>query len=151
MASPTGSAPPPPGRGPDPVRAAGPLGAGSSHGVGAQAGKGTPVTLPDGWVGTVTDKIVTTVDGVRAKTTVPIEKVGRIVVWGLLIATAGIGLGVALLVGALRLAYEAVGNIPGISDRPGRSVWIIDVLLGVVLILVGLLFVKKGTKPAGED
>jgi hypothetical protein len=109
------------------------------------------VSLPDGWVGTVTDKIVTTVDTVRAKTTVPIEKVGRIVIWGLLIATAGVGLLIALLIGALRVVYELVGNIPGISGRPGRSVWIIDVLFGVVLILVGLLFVRKGTDPKHED
>ena len=34
-------------------------------------------------MGTVTNKIVSTVDGVRAKTTTPIEKVGRAVIWGL--------------------------------------------------------------------
>ena len=129
MASPIGSAPPPAG---EPVKA-------------------TPVTLPDGWVASVTNKIVTTVDSVRAKTTVPIEKVGRVVIWGLLIATAGVGLGIVLLIGALRLAYELVGNIPGISGRPGRSVWMIDVLVGVLLIAVGLLFVKKGTKAPHED
>ncbi len=150
MASPIGSAPPPPG------------GAGPPHRTGAVPGAttptppaavqgGTPVLLPDGWVGTVTDKIVTTVDKVRAKTTVPIEKIGRVVIWGLLIATAGVSLLVVLLIGALRLLYEAVGNIPGISGREGRSVWIIDVLLGVVLILVGMLLVKKGTQTKHED
>jgi len=99
----------------------------------------------------VTDKIVTTVDSVRAKTTVPIEKAGRVVIWGLLIATAGIGLLVALLILLLRVAYEAAGRIPGISGEAGRSVWIIDVLLGVGLIAVGVLFVKKGTNPHHED
>jgi hypothetical protein len=108
------------------------------------------VFLPDDWVAKVTDKIIGTVDGVRSKTTTPIEKVSRIVIWGLLIATAGVSLLVALLIGGLRLLYELVGKIPGL-DRPGRSVWIIDVLLGVLLIGLGLTFVKKGTKPQPEN
>lgn len=116
-----------------------------------QGGPGTPVLLPDGWVGSVTDRIVSTVDGVRAKTTAPIEKVGRVIVWGLLIATAGVGVLIALLVGLLRLVYEAVGNIPGVSGREGRSVWIIDILLGVVLICLGLLLITRGTNTEHAD
>ena len=111
---------------------------------------GTPVLLPDGWVATVTNKIVTTVDGVRAKTTTPIEKIGRVVIWGLLIATAGTALLVVLLAGVLRLLYEVTGRIPGISGREGRSVWMIDVLLGVLLIGLGLSFIK-GSKPQPQD
>jgi len=102
-------------------------------------------------VGSVTDRIVSTVDGVRAKTTAPIEKVGRVIVWGLLIATAGVGVLIALLVGLLRLVYEAVGNIPGVSGREGRSVWIIDILLGVVLICLGLLLITRGTNTEHAD
>ncbi len=113
--------------------------------------RGTPVLLPEGWVTTVADKIVSTVDGVRAKTTTPLEKVGRAVIWGLMIATAGAALVVALTIGVLRLFYEAAGRIPGISGREGRSVWIIDVLIGVVLILFGLLLIRRGTKPQHED
>jgi hypothetical protein len=140
MASPTGSAPPPAGGGPS-----------GSSSISAPTTKATPVTLPDNWVAKATDKIVTTVDGVRAKTTVPIEKVGRVVIWGLLIATAGAGLAIVLIIGLLRMVYELVGNIPGIDDRPGRSVWMIDVLLGVLLITGGLIFIRKGTKPPHED
>ena len=112
---------------------------------------GTPVLLPDGWVATVTNKIVSTVDGVRAKTTTPIEKVGRAVVWGLLIITAATTLLVLFLVGALRLAYEATGRIPGVSGREGRSVWMIDIALGVVLLGLGLALINKGTKPQPRD
>ncbi len=100
---------------------------------------------------TVTDKIVSTVDSVRAKTTTPVEKVGRAVIWGLLIATAGTALAVALTIGVLRLLYEAVGRIPGISGREGRSVWMIDVGIGVGLILFGLLLIRRGTKPSHQD
>jgi hypothetical protein len=117
----------------------------------AGAAGGTPVLLPEGWVGTVTNKIVSTVDGVRAKTTTPIEKVGRAIIWGLLIVTAGTALLVLILVGALRLAYEVTGRIPGISGREGRSVWMIDIALGVVLIGLGLTFINKGTKPQPQD
>lgn len=118
---------------------------------GAPVASGTPVLLPDGWVATVTNKIVATVDAVRAKTTTPIEKIGRIVIWGLLIATAGTALLVILLAGILRVLYEVTGRIPGISGRQGRSVWMIDLLLGVVLIGLGLFFIDKGTKPHPPD
>lgn len=107
--------------------------------------------LPDGWVSTVTNKIVTTVDGVRAKTTTPIEKVGRAVIWGLLIATAATAFLIVLLTGILRLLYELTGRIPGISGREGRSVWMIDLVLGVALIAFGLVFISKGTKPQHQD
>ncbi len=100
---------------------------------------------------TVTDRIVSTVDGVRSKTTEPLEKVGRMVIWGLLIATAGTALLVVLLAGILRFAYELIGRIPGISGRQGRSVWMIDIGIGVVLILFGLLFINKGTKRQPQD
>jgi len=102
-------------------------------------------------VATVTNKIVSTVDGVRAKTTTPIEKVGRAVIWGLLIITAATTLLVLFLVGALRLAYEATGRIPGVSGREGRSVWMIDIALGVVLLGLGLALINKGTKPQPRD
>ncbi len=130
---------------------ASPIGRAPAPDAGGEPQRGTPVLLPEGWVGKVTEKIVSTVDGVRAKTTTPVEKVGRAVIWGLMIATAGTALLVALTIGVLRLLYEATARIPGISGREGRSVWIIDVLIGVVLILFGLLLIRRGTKPHHED
>lgn len=116
----------------------------------AGTARGTPVMLPDGWVAKVTDKIVATVDGVRAKTTTPVEKIGRAIVWGLLIATAGTALLIVLLTGILRLLYELFGRIPGISGREGRSVWMIDVAIGVALLVAGLLLIKKGSTAPTE-
>jgi len=130
---------------------ASPIGRASGPDGGGDPQRGTPVLLPEGWVGTVTDKIVSTVDSVRAKTTTPVEKIGRAIIWGLLIATAGTAIIVALTAGVLRLLYEAVGRIPGIDDRAGRSVWIIDVVLGVALVLFGLLLIRRGTKPQHEE
>ena len=130
---------------------ASPIGRAPGPDAGGEPSRGTPVLLPEGWVATVTDKIVSTVDGVRSKTTTPMEKIGRAVIWGLLIATAGTALVVALTIGVLRLLYEAGSRIPGVSGREGRSVWIIDVLIGVVLITFGLLLIRRGTKPQRED
>ncbi len=132
---------------PGPSPAERPGGAGSVvPASGGEAAQGTPVLLPEGWVAKVTDKIVSTVDTVRDKTTTPIEKIGRMVIWGLLIATAGTAVLIVLLTAVMRFLYELVGRIPGISGREGRSVWIIDVLIGVGLIAFGLLFIKRGTK-----
>jgi len=130
---------------------ASPIGRAPAPDVGGEPQRGTPVLLPEGWVATVTDKIVSTVDSVRTKTTTPVEKVGRAVIWGLMIATAGTALVVALTIGVLRLLYEVVGRIPGISGRAGRSVWMIDVGIGVGLILFGLLLIRRGTKPHHHD
>ena len=130
---------------------ASPIGTPPAPGAGGEPPRGTPVMLPEGWVGTVTEKIVSTVDKVRSKTTTPVEKIGRAVVWGLLIATAGTALLVALMAGVLRLLYEAAGRMPGISGRPGRSVWVIDMLIGLVLILFGLMLIRRGTKPHHEE
>jgi len=130
---------------------ASPIGSPPAPDASGGAPRGTPVLLPEGWIATVTDRIVSTVDAVRSKTTTPIEKAGRAVIWGLLIATAGTALGIALLAGILRLLYEAVGRIPGISDRAGRSVWIVDLLIGGVLILAGLRLIGRGDKPQHQD
>ena len=130
---------------------ASPIGRPPAADAGGELPRGTPVLLPEGWVAKVTDKIVSTVDSVRAKTTTPVEKVGRAVIWGLMIATSGVALVVALTIGVLRLLYEAGGRIPGISGREGRSVWIIDVLIGVALILIGLVLLRRGSKPHHED
>ncbi|MEO5680701.1 MAG: hypothetical protein ABIS47_13645 [Acidimicrobiales bacterium] len=129
---------------------ASPIGSAPAPGAGGGPARGTPVVLPDNWVAKVTDKIVSTVDGVRAKTTTPVEKIGRAVVWGLLIATAGTALLIVLLTGVLRLLYELVGRIPGISGREGRSVWMIDVAIGVALIVSGLLLIKRGSTPSPD-
>jgi len=130
---------------------ASPIGGPPAPDAGGEKSRGTPVLLPEGWVATVTDKIVSTVDKVRSKTTTPVEKVGRAVVWGLLIATAGTALLIVLLAGVLRLLFEAVGRIPGISDRAGRSVWVVDLLIGVLLILVGLRLIRRGETPQRQD
>jgi hypothetical protein len=118
--------------------------------TGATPASSTPLALPEGWTTTVADRIVSTVDTVRSKTTTPIEKASRAVIWGLLIATAGLAALVVLVVGVFRLLYEAVGRIPGLDGRPGRSVWVVDVVLGLLLLLVGLSFVRRGRTPRDD-
>jgi hypothetical protein len=111
---------------------------------------GKPLLLPDGWTVTVTEKIVTTVDAVAAKTTKPITLVARGLVYGLLLGTAGIAALVLLTAFVLRSLVVLVGLIPVLDDRAGRSVWIVDLLIGLGLISAGTLFMRKGRAPKPE-
>ena len=121
-------------------------------GATSPASTGRPVVLPDGWTVTVTDKIVTTVDKVAAKTSKPITLIARGLVYGLLLGTAGLVALVLLLAFVVRGLVVLVGLIPVIDDRPGRSVWIVDVAIGAGLLAAGLLFMRKGRvpKPDGD-
>jgi hypothetical protein len=116
----------------------------------APAAPGRPVVLPDGWTVTVADKIVSTVDSVRSKTTKPITLVARGVVYGLLVAVAGAFALVLLVVGFLRALYIGVGEIPGIDRQQGRSVWIVDLVLGLALLWFGSRLMAKGRIPKAD-
>jgi hypothetical protein len=111
---------------------------------------GKPLLLPDGWTVTVTEKIVSTVDSVASKTTKPITLVARGLVYGLLLGTAGIIALVLFLALLLRSLVIGVGEIPVLGDRAGRPVWIVDLVVGVVLIGLGLWVMRKGRVPKPE-
>jgi hypothetical protein len=117
----------------------------------APAAPGRPVVLPDGWTVTVTDKIVSTVDSVRSKTTKPITTVARGLVYGLILAVAGIFALVVLLVGFFRGVYVLVGLFPWwVDTRNGRSVWIVDLAVGLALIMGGSWIMRKGRIPKAD-
>ena len=107
--------------------------------------------LPAGWTTQVADRIVTTVDAVRDKTTVPAQKVGRAVVYAVPLATAILVALVFLVVALFRALYELVGMIPFVEDRAGRSVWIVDVFLGLVMLLIGVGLARKGRARSDVD
>lgn len=115
--------------------------------AGAAGSAGRPLVLPEGWTVTVTDRIVSTVDAVRSKTTAPITLVARGLVYGLLLATAGAAALVLLLALVVRSLVVLVGLVPWIADRPGRSVWIVDLMVGLVLLLAGRAVMAKGRVP----
>ena len=112
---------------------------------------GRPVVLPEGWTVTVTDRIVTTVDAVRDKTTKPITVAARGLVYGLVVGTAGTIAGLLLLVMVLRVCYELLALVGPIGDRPGRSVWIVDLFVGVVLLTFGLRFLGKSRRATAPE
>jgi hypothetical protein len=117
----------------------------------APSAPGRAVVLPDGWTVTVTEKIVRTVDSVRSKTTAPITLLARGAVYGLIVAVAAIFALVVLVAGILRALYLGIGAIPGIDRQPGRSVWIVDLVIGVALLWLGSWIMAKGRIPKPDD
>ena len=92
------------------------------------------------WPAQAADVIVTTVDRVRDRTTIPIMKLARAAVFGVFIGTFVIVLCALLLVGLVRF-LDLV--IPG-------GVWIPYLILGLVLTGAGwLLFRKRNESPSG--
>jgi hypothetical protein len=118
----------------------------------AEAAPATPASmLPAGWTNQVADRIVSTVDAVRDKTTVPAQKIGRAVVYAVPLATAGLVALVFVVVLIFRALYELVGMIPVVEDRAGRSVWIVDLVVGAVLLLIGVFLARKGRARSDVD
>jgi hypothetical protein len=117
----------------------------------ADAAPGRPVVLPDGWTVTVTDKIVSTVDGVAAKTTKPVTLVARGLVYGLLLGTAGLIALVMLVAFVLRGLVVIADLIPGVNGRDGRPVWVVDLFLGSLLLVGSAWLMRKGRTPKHDD
>ena len=81
------------------------------------------------WAAQTADSIERVVDSVRSKTSEPIERLGRILVYGLLAAILGVAVLVLFTIAAVRFinAY-----LPG-------EVWAAHLLLGVLFTIVGLV------------
>jgi hypothetical protein len=96
-----------------------------------------PTAQPDDWTVAATDRIVSAVGTVRDRTTVPVQKAARILVYGLL---AGVAATVALLlvvIGVLRL------HVYWPFHPEGRKVWVTDAILAAVFLVAGSLAWKK--------
>lgn len=87
------------------------------------------------WAAQTADTIERVVGSVRAKTTEPLEKVARILVYGLLALIVGLAAAVLAAVGLVR-ALDAV--IPG-------DVWSAHVLTGGIFSAAGLFLWRKRT------
>lgn len=85
------------------------------------------------WAAQTADTIERVVGSVRGKTSEPVERVARLVVYGLVAGILGVCALVLLLVGVIRLldAY-----LPG-------EVWIPYVGLGGIFTIAGLFFWRK--------
>lgn len=84
------------------------------------------------WTDQVTDLLVSTVDALRDKTTGPILKVARGIVYGV----------VALLVGMLALGLVTIALVRLLSLLPGPQ-WVVYVVAGVIFCLVGVFAWSK--------
>ena len=90
-----------------------------------------------------TDRIEAVVETVREKTTVPVQKVARGIVYGLIAAIMALLALVLVVIGLLRLHVY----LP--FHPEGRRVWVSYVGIGAIFILVGALLWRKGTSVKG--
>ncbi len=97
-----------------------------------------PLTDPN-WAKETTDQVVQLVSNVREKTTVPVVKIARGLVFGVLAAFLGFFAFMALLIGVTR-ALQALLDL-GMSAP--RSVYVSYLILGGIFCLVGLFLFRK--------
>ena len=103
---------------------------------------GNPLTDPN-WAADVTDKIVDTIDQVRARTTKPIILIARGLVFGLLSAFLGVMALVLLLIGVSRALINFI-EWPLDHDT---AVWVSYFVLGGLLCLIGTVcMIKRQSK-----
>jgi len=88
------------------------------------------------WAEQTTDTIVRLIGGVREKTSGPLLKIARAVVYGLLAAICGIG---ALVLVAI-IAVRVLNYLPG-------DVWVAHLIVGLLFSLAGLLAWRRRTVP----
>ena len=85
------------------------------------------------WPAHAADRVVSAVDAIRDKTTVPLTTVARALVFGLVAGVLGVGVVVLLAIGAVR-AVDAY--LPG-------EVWAAHLLIGLLFTVVGLYLWSK--------
>ena len=85
------------------------------------------------WGAVATDKFVTTVDTVKQRTTGPLLKAARALVYGLVILVAAIMLVILLIAGLVR-ALDVV--LPG-------NVWAAHLVSGILCLIIGMFAWSK--------
>jgi hypothetical protein len=104
-------------------------------------------TTPD-WTVQVADRVESAVTGFRDKTTVPLAKAARGLVYGMIAGTLGI---VAIVLVAI-LAVRALSYLPFHSPAPdthGRAVWAAEAIVGGIFTLPGLFFLRRANRRKG--
>jgi hypothetical protein len=111
---------------------------------------GPPARLNGGsssdWTVQAADTIESVVGTIREKTVIPATTAARAVVYGLVAGVLGIVLLVLVVIVSVR--FGAV-YLPGwFADKPGRSVWATQAIIGGILTLAGLFLVRKANAAA---
>ena len=91
------------------------------------------------WASSTADAIERAVQSVRAKTADPLERVVRLLVYGLLAAVVGVAIAVLLAVAAVR------GLVVLIDVLWQPEVWLAHAVVGGIFVLAGLLVWRRRT------
>jgi hypothetical protein len=98
-----------------------------------------PASTGEDWAGATADAIERAVQSVRAKTADPLERVVRLVVYGLLAGIVGVAIAVLFAVAALR------GLVVLIDVVWQPEVWLAYLILGGIFVVAGLLVWRRRT------
>jgi hypothetical protein len=90
------------------------------------------------WPAQAADAIVNAVETVRDRTTTPIMKIARGLVFGVFAGTIIVAIAVLAIIGAIRLLDEALPS----------GVWLPYLILGVLFTVVGALLFRRRNAPA---
>ena len=96
--------------------------------------------LPADWHVLATNKIVSTVDNVRVKTSGPAIKVSRALVFGVMGAFIALIALIVLLIGVVRLLNEVLP----------KDVWLVYYILGALFMLIGAFLWSKRPRRAAS-
>jgi hypothetical protein len=102
------------------------------------AASGVGNVLSGDWPGQAADAIVKSVDTLRDKTTGPVQKAARALVYGLLAVILGTMVGILLIIGVVRL----VDSIVGLFMDPPR-IWVTYLIVGVLFTIAGALVFRR--------
>ena len=105
----------------------------------ARADDQKPPGTGEDWAAATADAIERAVQSVRAKTADPLERVVRLLVYGLLAAIVGIAIAVLLAVAAVR------GLVELIDVTWQREVWLAHLIVGGIFVVAGLLVWRRRT------
>jgi hypothetical protein len=107
---------------------------------GARQGSTTSGTETRDWTYEVADKVEGVVGAVKQKTTIPIAKIARGIVFGMIAATLGLVALIILIIVVLRLIDV---YLP--FDPYGRRVWVGYAGLGAIFVVAGAFCWSKRT------
>jgi hypothetical protein len=96
--------------------------------------------LPANWHVLATDKIVSTVDTVRVKTSGPAIKVSRAIVFGLMGGLVSVIALIVFLIGLIRLLNNVLP----------KDVWLVYLILGAVFLVAGSFLWSKQPRRAAS-
>lgn len=97
-------------------------------------------TGTDDWTARATDLLQVVVEGARSKTVVPLTKLARLLVLGLVLLVGSLTAAVLLVIALVRVIDSYLPVHPH-----ARQVWVTYAGLGAIFVLIGVFSIRKGT------